>query len=106
MANIEHWPEGARAWIRWAPGGRIEANTVNPVGGEGIWIEVVPADQLRGAVKALERIADPPMGDDYTAPVEYAEWLRDQARRALANLGGQYDATAHDPHTEGPGAPE
>jgi hypothetical protein len=42
-----------------------------------------------GAVEALRLIADPPMGDDYTAPREYAEWLRDQARRALANLGGQ-----------------
>jgi hypothetical protein len=37
----------------------------------------------RGAVEALRLIADPPMGDDYTAPREYAEWLRDQARRAL-----------------------
>jgi hypothetical protein len=46
-------------------------------------------EQLRGAVEALRLIADPPMGNDYTAPREYAEWLRDQARRALANLGGQ-----------------
>jgi hypothetical protein len=51
------------------------------------WVGV--ATERRGAVEALRLIADPPMGDDYTAPREYAEWLRDQARRALANLGGQ-----------------
>jgi hypothetical protein len=56
---------------------------------EAVRVDVVPAEQLRGAVEALRLIADPPMGDDYTAPREYAEWLRDQARRALADLGGQ-----------------
>lgn len=51
--------------------------------------EYVPADIHRGAVEALREIADPPMEDDYSAPREYIEWLRDRARQALASLGGQ-----------------
>lgn len=50
-----------------------------------VWLR----EQLDIACTALEKIADPPMGDDYSAPREYAEWLREQARHALMDMTGR-----------------
>jgi hypothetical protein len=88
MSETERWVEGERVWLKWVQGGPI-ASARQPVSQDAGWAEVVPAEQLRGAVEALRelvRLKDGPRDDAYRAAKD-AAW--DMARDVLREAGGR-----------------